>query len=117
MSKKKTFQGDPRTYIIVPIQGDTKHTKCKCIEKIRNSDGVICSCTYETRTDHIIEDIKKGKLHVCKPGKPIGSDIADFFKAPASNTGTNELTAKALQERLVTFIGRKKYFNDSWCIR
>lgn len=107
MSKKKTFQGDPRTYIIIPIPGDSKHSKCKCLAKIRNSDGVICSCTYEARTDHIIEDIKKGKLHVCKPGKPIGSDISDFFKAPASNTGTDELTAKALQERLVTFIGRK----------
>ena len=107
MNKTRIFQGDPRPYLVIAIPGDSKHTKSKCLAKVRNSDGIVCQCTYEARTDHIAAAIKNGKLHVCKAGQPTGSLISDYFKKPASNIGTEEFTAKALQERLVTFIGRK----------
>ena len=107
MATTKTFQGDPRRYSITAIQGDTKHTKAKCLNKVNNSDGVLCFCTYECRTDHLSQAIKKGSLHVCKPGTPIGSDISEYFKQPASSTGSEVLSTQALLERLVTFIGRK----------
>ena len=37
----------------------------------------------------------------------VGTDISEYFKHPASQTGTESLSAKALLERLVTFTGRK----------
>ena len=107
MSKVRKYPGDARDYLVTPIPGDTKHTKSKCMAKVHNTDGILCSCTFEARTDHVINAIKTGKQHTCKAGKPIGSVISDFFSKSDSDTGADSFTAKALQEKLVTFIGRK----------
>ena len=107
MKSTKVFEGDPRMYAILPIQGDSKHSQAKCLNKVKNSDGLLCNCTYECRSDHLREAIKKGSLHICKPGTPIGLDISKFFKDPASSTGSENFSTQSLLERLITFIGRK----------
>ena len=107
MSRIKVFPGDNRKYAAIPIEGNGKHYKCKCQAKVRNSDGILCYCTFECRADHLSDSIKNGKLHTCTPGAPVGSGIAEYFTQPASNTGTENFSAQALYERLITFIGRK----------
>ena len=106
-SKFKFFPGDNRKYLIEPIPGDSKHKRCKCMNQVKNADGVLCMCSFEARADHLSDAIAKGNLHKCFPGKPIGMQITDFIKNPAEIIKNSEYSAEELVERLVIFIGKK----------
>lgn len=78
----------------------------KCDEKLRNENGVLCSCTMELERE---DNFKKWLLyhqHVCKPGKPITLNTI-YSYAHELNQDYNSITEDSLHKQMALFTGLK----------